>query len=124
MGAFGIKIPHEYGGLGLSQTSYTHAIGLVTSHGRQPDGPALRAQSIGVPQPLKLFGTAEQKQQVLPAPRQGRDLARSRSTEVDVGSRSGEDEHDRRRPPTTATHFILNGEKLWCTNGTAPSCSW
>ena len=31
LGAFGIKIPEAYGGLGLSQLMYTHAIGLVTS---------------------------------------------------------------------------------------------
>src|SRR5688500_17782909 len=60
MGAFGIKIPTEYGGLGLSYTSYTRAIAMVTSK----DG-ALAAllsahQSIGLPQPLTLFGTPEQ----------------------------------------------------------------
>ncbi|HET7599431.1 MAG TPA: acyl-CoA dehydrogenase family protein, partial [Gemmatimonadales bacterium] len=66
LGAFGIKIPEEYGGLGLSQTSYTHAIGLVTSQDGNLTALLSAAQSIGVPQPLKLFGTAEQKKRYLP----------------------------------------------------------
>ena len=66
LGAFGIKIPHEYGGLGLSQYSYTHAIGLVTSVDGNLTALLSAAQSIGVPQPLKLFGTAEQKKKYLP----------------------------------------------------------
>jgi alkylation response protein AidB-like acyl-CoA dehydrogenase len=61
LGAFGIKIPEEYGGLGLSQTSYTHAIGLVTSQDGNLTALLSAAQSIGVPQALKLFGTPEQK---------------------------------------------------------------
>ena len=61
LGAFGIKIPEEYGGLGLSQTSYTHAIGLVTSQDGNLTALLSAAQSIGVPQPLKLFGSEELK---------------------------------------------------------------
>ena len=66
LGAFGIKIPKEYGGLGLSQTAYTHAIGMVTSVDGNLTALLSAAQSIGVPQPLKIFGTPEQKQQYLP----------------------------------------------------------
>src|SRR3954452_5582198 len=66
IGAFGIKIPTEYGGLGLSQTAYTHAIGLVTSVDGNLTALLSAAQSIGVPQPLKLFGSPEQKQKYLP----------------------------------------------------------
>ena len=57
IGAFGIKIPTEYGGLGLSQYSYTHAVGLVTSQDGNLTALLSAAQSIGVPTPLKLFGT-------------------------------------------------------------------
>ena len=73
IGAFGIKIPREYGGLGLSQTTYTHAIGMVTSVDGNLTALLSAAQSIGVPQPLKLFGTPEQKQPLPPASGQGRD---------------------------------------------------
>ena len=60
MGAFGIKIPTEYGGLGLSQMSYIRAIELVTSKDGSITALLSAHQSIGVPQPLKLFGTKEQ----------------------------------------------------------------
>ena len=57
IGAFGIKIPREYGGLGLSQHSYTRAIRLVASVDGSLTALLSAHQSIGVPQPLKLFGT-------------------------------------------------------------------
>ncbi len=116
LGAFGIKIPREYGGLGLSQTSYTQAIALVTSVDGNITALLSAAQSIGVPQPLKLFGTAEQKQKYLPRLASGA-VSAFALTEPSVGS-------DPALLTTTAelapdgTHYILNGEKLWCTNGT------
>jgi alkylation response protein AidB-like acyl-CoA dehydrogenase len=116
IGAFGIKIPVEYGGLGLSQYSYTHAIGLVTSQDGNLTALLSAAQSIGVPTPLKLFGTPEQKQRYLPRLARGA-VSAFALTENQVGS-------DPAALSTTATlsadgtHYILNGEKLWCTNGT------
>src|SRR6476646_5871196 len=62
MGAFGIKIPKEYGGLGLSQMSYIRAIEMVTSKDGSLTALLSASQSIGVPQPLKLFGTDARKQ--------------------------------------------------------------
>jgi alkylation response protein AidB-like acyl-CoA dehydrogenase len=73
-------------------------------------------QSIGVPQPLKLFGTEEQKKKYLPRLARGA-ISAFALTETDVGS-------DPARMTTTATPtadgsaYILDGEKLWCTNGT------
>ena len=116
IGAFGIKIPKEYGGLGLSQTAYTHAIGLVTSVDGNLTALLSAAQSIGVPTPLKLFGTPEQKQRYLPRLAKGA-VSAFALTESNVGS-------DPAAMSTTAvlspdgTHYVLNGEKLWCTNGT------
>jgi alkylation response protein AidB-like acyl-CoA dehydrogenase len=66
MGAFGIKIPKEYGGLGLSQMSYIRAIEMVTSKDGSLTALLSAHQSIGVPQPLKLFGTEEQKRKYFP----------------------------------------------------------
>ena len=115
IGAFGIKIPREYGGLELSQYSYGRAMALIgTKHGSLV---ALLSahQSIGVPQPLKLFGTPEQKKMWLPRLAKGA-ISAFALTENDVGS-------DPARMATTATPaadgngWILNGEKLWCTNG-------
>jgi hypothetical protein len=116
IGAFGIKIPAEYGGLGLSQYSYTRAIGLVTSQDGNLTALLSAAQSIGVPTPLKMFGTPAQKKKYLPRLAKGA-VSAFALTENHVGS-------DPAGLSTTATlspdgtHYILNGEKLWCTNGT------
>jgi len=116
MGAFGIKIPREYGGLGLSQYSYGRAMGLVSTKCGSMVALLSAHQSIGVPTPLKMFGTEEQKKRLLPRLAKGA-ISAFALTEVDVGS-------DPARMSTTATPtadgsaYILNGEKLWCTNGT------
>ena len=116
LGAFGIKIPEEYGGLGLSQLMYTRAIGLITSQDGSLTALMSAAQSIGVPTPLKMFGTPEQKARYLPRLAKGA-ISAFALTEGNVGS-------DPAGLATTAelspdgTHYILNGEKLWCTNGT------
>ncbi|MBW8838323.1 MAG: acyl-CoA dehydrogenase family protein, partial [Gemmatimonadetes bacterium] len=116
IGAFGIKIPTEYGGLGLSQYSYTRAIGKVTSQDGNLTALLSAAQSIGVPTPLKLFGTKAQKERYLPRLARGA-VSAFALTEAQVGS-------DPAGLATTATlsedgtHYVLNGEKLWCTNGT------
>ena len=116
MGAFGIKIAEEYGGLGLSQLMYTRAIGLVTSQDGNLTALLSASQSIGVPVPLKLFGTEAQKKKYLPRIARGQ-ISAFALTEPHVGS-------DPAGLSTTAklsedgSHWILNGEKLWCTNGT------
>ena len=116
LGAFGIKIPREYGGLGLSQLTYGHAMGLCSSVSNAIVTLLSAHQSIGVPQPLKLFGTEEQKKKYLPRLARGA-ISAFALTENDVGS-------DPARMSATAiptadgSAYILNGEKLWCTNGT------
>ena len=52
LGAFGIKIPTKYGGLGLSQTNYCRAAMLLGSHCGNLTALLSAHQSIGVPQPL------------------------------------------------------------------------
>ena len=112
LGAFGMKIATEYGGIGLSQVYYNKALALVGSV--HPSLGALLSahQSIGVPQPVKMFGTEEQKQTWLP--RCTREISAFLLTEPDVGS-------DPARLHATATpdgdHYVLNGVKLWTTNG-------
>ena len=116
LGAFGMKIPEEYGGLGLSQVGYGRAIELVTSRDGNLVALLSAHQSIGVPQPLKLFGTPEQKKKYLPRCAKGA-ISAFALTEPGVGS-------DPAALATTATPtedgeaFVLNGEKLWITNGT------
>src|SRR5712692_6027513 len=116
LGAWGMKIPKEYGGLGFSATNYNRAIGLVATWCGSTVAWLSAHQSIGVPQPLKLFGTPEQKKKYLPRLAKGA-ISAFALTEPNVGS-------DPAAMTTTAelaadgTHYVLNGEKLWCTNGT------
>ncbi|MGE5697724.1 MAG: acyl-CoA dehydrogenase family protein, partial [Candidatus Sericytochromatia bacterium] len=112
LGAFGLKIGTEYGGVGLSQVYYNKALALVGSV--HPSLGALLSahQSIGVPQPVSMFGTDEQKRTWLP--RCTQEISAFLLTEPDVGS-------DPARLHTTATpdgdDYVLNGSKLWTTNG-------
>jgi alkylation response protein AidB-like acyl-CoA dehydrogenase len=114
LGAFGIKIPHAYGGLGLSQTNYSRSAMLLGRHCGNLAALLSAHQSIGVPQPLLMFGTEAQKQKYLPLFAKGQ-ISAFALTEQDVGS-------DPAQMKTHAelneagTHYILNGEKLWCTN--------
>jgi alkylation response protein AidB-like acyl-CoA dehydrogenase len=114
-GAFGMKIAPEYGGLGLTNLYYNRA--LIIAGSVSPAIAALLSahQSIGVPQPLALFGTDDQKRQYLPRCARG-EISAFLLTEPDVGS-------DPARLNTTATpsedgsQYVLNGVKLWTTNG-------
>jgi alkylation response protein AidB-like acyl-CoA dehydrogenase len=115
IGAFGMKIPKEYGGLGLTQREYGEAMKRITSRDGNLVTLLSAHQSIGVPQPLKLFGTPEQKKKYLPRLAKGA-VSAFALTEQEVGS-------DPANLSTTATRtpegdYVLNGEKLWCTNGT------
>jgi len=115
MGAFGMKIPKEYGGLGFSQLEYARVIELVTSVDGNLIALLSAHQSIGVPQPLKLFGTEAQKKKYLPRLARGA-ISAFALTEPDVGS-------DPANLATTAERtpegdYVVNGEKLWTTNGT------
>ena len=116
MGAFGIKIPKEYGGLGLSQMSYIRAMELVTSKDGSLVALLSASQSIGVPQPLKLFGTDDQKKRFFPRLAKGA-ISAFALTEVDAGSDPA-NMHTTATPTEDGEHFLINGEKLWCTNGT------
>jgi alkylation response protein AidB-like acyl-CoA dehydrogenase len=114
LGAFGIKIPKDYGGLGLSQTNYSRAAQLLGSVDGNLTALLSAHQSIGVPQPLKLFGTEDQKRKYLPRVARG-EISAFALTETGVGSDPARME-TRAEPTPDGEHFILNGEKLWCTN--------
>ena len=115
LGAFGIKIPKEYGGLGLSQTNYCRAAMLLGSIDGNLSALLSAHQSIGVPQPLKLFGTEEQKKKYLPRVAHG-EISAFALTEKSVGSDPAK-MTTRAEPTPDGRHFVINGEKLWCTNG-------
>ncbi|HSB64301.1 MAG TPA: acyl-CoA dehydrogenase family protein [Thermoanaerobaculia bacterium] len=115
LGAFGMKIETEYGGLGFTQHEYGTILKLLGSVDGNLIALLSAHQSIGVPQPLRLFGTKEQKNKWLPRLAKGA-VSAFALTERDVGS-------DPANLSTTATRtpegdYLLNGEKLWTTNGT------
>jgi len=115
LGCFGMKIPNAYGGLGLSQTNYNRVIELLGSYCGSTTVWLSAHQSIGAPQPLMLFGTEEQKKRYLPRLAQGA-VSAFALTEPEVGSDPANMETTA-APEADGSHFILNGQKLWCTNG-------
>ena len=114
MGAFGVKIPKQYGGLGLSQVNYGRAAMLLGSWDANLTALISAHQSIGVPQPLLLFGTEEQKKKYLPRVARG-EISAFALTEWNAGSDPA-NMSLRADPTDDGSAFILNGEKLWCTN--------
>lgn len=115
LGVFGIKIPKEYGGLGLSLAYYGRALMLLTSVHPSLGALVSAHQSIGVPEPVRMFGSPEQKRAYLPRCASGA-ISAFLLTEPDVGS-------DPARMSATATRndddgtYVVNGSKLWTTNG-------
>ena len=115
LGCLGMKIPVEYGGLGLGQYSYNRALTMVGTVNASIAALLSAHQSVGLPEPLKLAGTEEQKRRYLPRcatgaisaflltePEVGSDPARLRATAV---------------PSADGTEYVLDGMKLWTTNG-------
>jgi alkylation response protein AidB-like acyl-CoA dehydrogenase len=116
VGAYGMKIPTEYGGLGLSQTNYSRACAFISSYCASTAAGITAHQSIGVPQPLKLFGTKEQKEKYLPRLAKGA-VSAFALTEPGVGSDPAQ-MTTFAEPTSDGKHYIINGRKLWITNGT------
>ncbi|WP_323959604.1 acyl-CoA dehydrogenase [Arthrobacter sp. JZ12] len=115
LGVFGLKIPREYGGLGLSLAYYGRALMLIATVHPSLGALVSAHQSIGVPEPVRMFGTDEQKREYLPRCAAGA-VSAFLLTEPDVGS-------DPARLSSTAVWdnsdecYVLNGSKLWTTNG-------
>jgi alkylation response protein AidB-like acyl-CoA dehydrogenase len=115
LGALGMKVPEEYGGLGLSQVYYNRALALTGVWHASLSTLLSAHQSIGVAEPLMLFGSEEQKRKWLPLVTKDH-ISAFLLTEPDVGS-------DPARLGATAiptedgSGYTLNGLKLWATNG-------
>jgi alkylation response protein AidB-like acyl-CoA dehydrogenase len=115
LGAFGMKVDEEYGGLGLKQVYYNRALQLVGAWHSSLGALLSAHQSIGVAEPLRLFGSDEQKRKWLPLVAKDH-VSAFLLTEPDVGS-------DPARLASTAvptedgSGYVLNGHKLWATNG-------
>jgi alkylation response protein AidB-like acyl-CoA dehydrogenase len=115
LGALGMKIPKEYGGLGLTQVYYNRALSLAGTWNSSLATLLSAHQSIGLPEPLKTYGSEEQKREWLPKVATDH-ISAFLLTEPDVGS-------DPARMSATAaptedgSGYLINGTKLWATNG-------
>jgi alkylation response protein AidB-like acyl-CoA dehydrogenase len=119
LGAFGMKISREYGGLGLTHREYVCVMEMLGSHDANITALLSAHQAIGVPHPVQMFGSEALKRKYLPRCARGA-ISAFALTEASVGS-------DPSRLATVAqpsadgSHFVLDGQKLWCTNGTLAS---
>src|SRR3954452_10154587 len=115
LGALGMKIPEEHGGLGLNQVYYNKALAMAGTWHSSISTLLPAHQSIGLPEPLRHFGSEEQRLEWLPKLASDH-ISAFLLTEPDVGS-------DPARMSCTAvttddgTGYRINGVKLWATNG-------
>jgi alkylation response protein AidB-like acyl-CoA dehydrogenase len=113
MGVFSFVVPEEYGGMGLKSTAYSRALQEVSKHDGATAVTIGAHSSIGM-RGLLLFGNDEQKSRYMPKLATGEMIAAFCLTEPGAGS-------DAASIKTTAVkegdHWILNGNKLWITNG-------
>ncbi len=115
LGFFGLVIPEEYGGFGITSTSYVRVLEEV---GKVDGSIALLIgahQSIGL-KGLLLFGTKEQKEKYLPKLATGEMIAAYCLTEPSAGSDAGGIKTRVVRDKKKGV-YILNGTKMWITNG-------
>ena len=114
LGLFGLIVPEEYGGLGLSNAGYARVLSQSSSHDSSVSLTIGAHSSIGM-KGILLFGTAEQKARYLPKLASGEMIAAFCLTESGAGS-------DAASIRTQAVKnadgsWVLNGEKIWITNG-------
>ncbi|XP_011505547.1 PREDICTED: very long-chain specific acyl-CoA dehydrogenase, mitochondrial [Ceratosolen solmsi marchali] len=114
LGAFGIQVPQDLGGLGLNNTQYARLVEIV-GYNDLGVGITLGAhQSIGF-KGILLFGTPEQKKKYLPRVTSG-SVAAFCLTEPSCGSDAGA-VRSKAIKSTDGSHYILNGSKIWISNG-------
>jgi len=113
LGLFGMRIPEEYGGLGLNMTQYVRVGADLSAYDGATAILSGGHSTIGI-KPLLMFGTEEQKQRYLPRLATGELKAAFALSEPDAGS-------DAQSLKCTAKRdgddYVLDGSKLWITNG-------
>jgi alkylation response protein AidB-like acyl-CoA dehydrogenase len=114
LGLFGLIIPEEHGGLGLSNAGYARVLSQSSSHDSSVSLTIGAHSSIGM-KGILLFGTAEQRARYLPKLASGEMIAAFCLTESGAGSDAASIRtHAEKNQDGTWT---LNGEKIWITNG-------
>ena len=114
LGLFGLIIPEEHGGLGLSNAGYARVLSQSSSHDSSVSLTFGAHSSIGM-KGLLLFGTDEQRARYLPKLASGEMIAAFCLTESGAGSDAAS---IRTKADKNADgSWTLNGEKIWITNG-------
>ncbi len=112
-GLFGLIVPEEFGGMGLSATGYSRVLQELTRYDGSVVLTAGAHSSIGM-RGLVLFGNDAQKQKYLPKLATGEMIAAFCLTEANAGSDAAS---LKTKAVEEADHWLLNGEKIWITNG-------
>jgi len=113
LGLFGTNIPQEYGGIGLSTRAYARVVQEIAGLDASLAVTLGAHQSIGL-KGILLFGTEEQKRRYLPRLATGELVAAFALTEPSAGSDAAAIQT---RAERTEGGYILNGSKIWITNG-------
>jgi acyl-CoA dehydrogenase family member 9 len=112
-GLFGLVIPEEHGGMGFGSAAYSRTLQQVARYDASVAVTIGAHSSIGM-RGLLLYGSEGQKQRYYGELASGKRIAAFCLTEPGSGS-------DASSIRTTAErqgdHWVLNGEKLWITNG-------
>ncbi|XP_040445287.1 complex I assembly factor ACAD9, mitochondrial [Falco naumanni] len=114
LGLFGMQIPEEYGGLGLSNTMYAR-LGEITSLDGSIAVTLAAHQAIGL-KGILIAGTDEQKARYLPKLASGEHIAAFCLTEPGSGSDAASIQ-SRATLSEDGKYFLLNGSKVWISNG-------
>lgn len=114
LGLFGLIIPEEYGGIGLSNAGYSRVLQQSSRHDSSVSLTIGAHSSIGM-KGLLLFGTDAQKQQYLPKLASGELISAFCLTESGAGSDAASIQAKATKDANG--DWILNGEKIWITNG-------
>ena len=115
LGLFGLVIPEEYGGYGLSTTAYVKILEEVARYDGSMALIIGAHQSIGI-KGLLMYGTEEQKKKYLPRLATGEMIASFALTEPGAGSDAAGIKTRAVRDEKKGI-YVLNGNKMWITNG-------
>ncbi|HMJ57182.1 MAG TPA: acyl-CoA dehydrogenase family protein [Polyangiaceae bacterium] len=115
LGLFGMIIPQEHGGIGLSASSYARVVQEVASYDASLAVTLGAHQSIGL-KGILIFGTEEQRAEYLPKLASGEKIAAFALTEPSAGSDAAAIQTRAEALPD-GSGYLLNGSKIWITNG-------
>nr|KAF6414853.1 acyl-CoA dehydrogenase very long chain [Molossus molossus] len=115
LGAFGLQVPSELGGVGLCNTQYARLVEIVGMHDLGVGITLGAHQSIGF-KGILLFGTKAQKEKYLPKLASGETIAAFCLTEPSSGSDAASIRTSA-VPSPCGKYYTLNGSKIWISNG-------